>query len=976
VVTLNTLEDTALTAAPYWEAFNPSAGVEKPRAWFRSDARTHNLNGTWRFRLSPHARIEPDLAVETLDDSAWGDIPVPSHWQLEGHGAPAYTNVRYPFPVDPPHVPDENPTGDYRLHFDLPADWRPSTGSGTDRTILRFDGIDSCARVWLNGIELGTTSGSRLPTEFDVTDALRSATSNLLSVRVHQWSAGSYIEDQDMWWMSGIFRDVTLLSRPTQSIDDFFVHADYDHTSGMGTLLVDSSTPARLSVPELGIDSRTGETLTIAVEPWSADLPRLYDATLETDSETVSLRIGFRTVEIVDGVLRVNGRRLQFRGVNRHEFHPDSGRTIDEATMLQDILLMKRHNINAVRTSHYPPHPRFLELCDEYGLWVIDECDLETHGFMPDDSTHMANNPVVDPRWRETLVGRMERMVERDKNHPSIIIWSLGNECGPGDNLAAMAAWARDRDPSRKIHYERDYSSEHVDIYSRMYATHAEVDAIGRREEEPLADPVLDAHRRAQPFILCEYAHAMGNGPGGLTEYQELFEKYPRCQGGFVWEWIDHGLRTTDKHGNEIYGYGGDFGEELHDGNFVADGLLFPDRTPSPGLLEFKKVVEPVRISFDGAGITIANLHETRDLSHLRFEWTLEQEGEQTASGTLDVPTVAAGESVVVPAPALPESSAESWLTVRAVLAADEAWAAAGHEIAWAQLQVADAVPAAASAGDAPVVAADGIHLGDAVFDLLTGTLTSLGGLVVDGPQLEVWRAPIDNDRAFSEDPLETGWRHLGLDRMHTRVIDVALGDDELVVRSRVAPAATNLGLLVTARWSSVGGGVHLHLDVEPEGDWGDTILPRLGVKLTLPQSLGSVEWYGRGPGEAYPDTLKAARIGRFSASVDELQTPYVFPQENGNRIDTRWLTLTDAAGRGLRVTADPVVQFTARRWTSADLDAATHNGELAPRDRIWLNLDIAQTGIGTASCGPGALAKYDLRPAAAHLEVSLTVVS
>ncbi|MDQ1543149.1 MAG: beta-galactosidase [Actinomycetota bacterium] len=979
MVTLHTGEKI-VSPTPYWEAFNPAEGVEEPRAWFDSDARRHSLNGQWRFRLSPHARIEPDFALEDLSDGAWDEIPVPAHWQLQGYGAPAYTNVRYPFPVDPPHVPNENPTGDYRLHFALPADWSAAAANG--RTILRFDGIDSTARVWMNGTELGITSGSRLPSEFDVTDVIRADGDNLLSVRVHQWSAGSYLEDQDMWWMSGIFRDVTLLSRPSKSIDDFFVHADYDHVSGEGTLLVESSIPARLVVPELKIDSTTGEKITVAVEPWSADQPRLYEGTLVTEGEsegegeTVPIRIGFRTVEIVDGVLLVNGRRLQFRGVNRHEFHPETGRTIDEATMLRDVLLMKQHNINSVRTSHYPPHPRFLELCDEYGLWVIDECDLETHGFLPDIEEPIPNNPVVDPRWKDTLVGRMRRMVERDKNHASIIIWSLGNECGPGENLAAMAAWARDRDPSRKLHYERDYSSEHVDLYSRMYPTHAEVDAIGRREEEPLADPVLDAHRRAQPFIMCEYAHAMGNGPGGLTEYQELFEKYPRCQGGFVWEWIDHGLRTKDKFGNDIYGYGGDFGEELHDGNFVADGLLFPDRTPSPGLHEFKKVIEPVRITFGAEGVTVKNLHEMRDLGHLSFGWTLEQEGVEVAAGALEVPAVGAGESVVVALPTLPEVSAEAWLTVRAVLAGDEPWAKAGHEIAWGQLRVAEAastVPAAA--GDVPVALADGIHIGNAVFDSLTGTLRKVGDLVVDGPVLEVWRAPIDNDRAFSREPLEIAWRELGLDRVHQRVDTVAIEGDELVIRSRVAPAATNIALLVTTRWSSVETGLRLHLDVEPQGDWRDVVLPRLGVKMTLPAELGSVEWFGRGPGEAYPDTLKAARVGRFAAGVDDLQTPYVFPQENGNRIDTRWLTLTDEQGSGLRVTADPLVQFTARRWTTEDLDAATHDGELVARDRIWLNLDIAQTGVGTASCGPEALPQYVLRPEVAHLSVTFAVV-
>lgn len=376
--------------------------------------------------------------------------------------------------------------------------------------------------------------------------------------------------------------------------------ADYDPLSGGGTLTADADVPARIMVPELGVEAVTGQAMPVrAVEPWSAESPRLYDGVLASENERIPLRIGFRRVEVTDGVLMVNGRRVLFRGVNRHEFDPDRGRAVTAETMLQDVLLMKRHNINAVRTSHYPPDPYFLGLCDEHGLYVIDECDLETHGFFSGGWNPVPDNPADHPDWRDALVDRMRRMVERDKNHPSIILWSLGNESGRGRNLAAMAEWARRRDPFRPLHYERDWTCRDVDVYSRMYSSHAEVALIGQRQEDPLEDAGLDARRRAMPFILCEYGHAMGNGPGGLSEYQELFEKYPRCQGGFIWEWIDHGIRARGERG-EYFAYGGDFDEPLHDGNFVADGLLFPDRAPSPGLLELKKVIEPVRIARDG----------------------------------------------------------------------------------------------------------------------------------------------------------------------------------------------------------------------------------------------------------------------------------------------------------------------------------------------------------------------------------------
>jgi len=973
-----------LTSVDYLEQFHPVRGALPPRAWYGTDAPSMILSGSWRFRWAGRADGDTLFAAEDFDDSAWDFLPVPSLWQLHGYGRPAYTNVRYPFPVEPPHVPDENPTGDYRVEFEVAAGWQG------EPVVLRFEGVDSCARVWLNGREIGIVSGSRLPLEFDVTADLHYGGPNVLAVRVHQWSSGSYLEDQDMWWLSGIFRDVSLQVRPRGGVDDYFVHADFDHRTGSGRLVVDSPGAVRLLVPELGIDVPAGTVVDMAaVEPWSAELPRLYDGELVTAVERVPLRIGFRTIAIVDGVLQVNGKRILFRGVNRHEFHPDTGRTVSRETMRQDVLLMKQYNINAVRTSHYPPHPYFLELCDEYGLWVIDECDLETHGFVPSPDVYVSLNPAADPRFEANLVDRMRRTVERDKNRPSIVMWSLGNESGAGANLAAMASWAHDRDPSRPLHYERDFNSADVDVYSRMYTPTDEVDEIGRREEPPLDDPELDAHRRAMPFILCEYAHAMGNGPGGLTEYQQLFEKYPRCQGGFVWEWIDHGLHTTAADGREFYAYGGDFGEPLHDGNFVADGLLFPDRTPSPGLFEYKKVIEPVGIDVteltdaDGSAprvVRITNKFDLRDLSHLRFDWRLEDDGLPVAAGTIEVPPVAAHEIVTVPLPAMPAVVGEGWLTVAAVLAADQPYAKEGHEVAWAQLAVSGAPAAALLARVTEIQAAEQptggpLTVGAATFDPDTGVLARLGNLEVEGPRLDVWRAPIDNDRWFSREPQEAGWRYLGLDRMRHRVESIERGATSLIVRTRVAPAASDVALLSTCTWTTVDGGVRLDFDVRPEGPWTG-LLPRLGLRMSVPPALSQVSWFGGGPGEAYADSCRAARIGRFSSTVDDLQTPYVYPQENGNRTQVRWATLVDQAGAGLRVEGSPTFEFTARPWTTEALAAATHTSELVVGDRIWVNLDLAQNGIGSASCGPGVLPQYQLRPDAATLSLVFRIVT
>jgi beta-galactosidase len=899
--------------------YRPSSGLRAPRAALDSDAPRLDLGGHWRFRLSPTADVPDDFAAPAFDDTDWTTLSVPAHWPLHGFGSPAYTNVVYPFPLDPPHPPQENPTGDYRREFDLPQDW-----AGAD-VVLRFDGVESHARVWLNGAELGFFTGSRLPAEFEIGGLLRSGR-NVLAVRVHQWSAGSYLEDQDMWWLPGIFRPVTLQVRPTGGLDDVFVHADFDHTTGMGTLRVDTPTPATVSVPGLGLAAvPTGAPVTVPVLPWTAESPTLYDATVTSAGETVRLRIGFRTVSIVDGVLLVNGRPLDLRGVNRHEFHPDHGRAVPLETMREDVLLMKRHNINAVRTSHYPPQSAFLDLCDEYGLWVIDECDLETHGF---ELVGWRRNPSGDEAWLESYLDRMRRTVERDKNHPSIVLWSLGNESHTGSNLAAMADWTRERDPSRPVHYEGDADCSYVDVHSRMYATHEENDRFGR-EGGPL------------PFVQCEYAHAMGNGPGGLAEYVALFDEHPRCAGGFVWEWIDHGLR----HPEYEYAYGGDYGEPVHDGNFVVDGLLFPDRTPSPGLLDVHKAYEPVRFAFTDDRVEITP--KRGDLSQLRFEWTF-QDG---PSGVFRLPPGGG----VVALPEVPASDGETWLTVRAVLAVDTPWAPAGHEVAWAQHRLADPPVSHARPTFGPQRTSDGITFGKAQFDD-KGRLTSFAGIPVGNPVLDLWRAPTDNDRGAR---LDQTWSATGLDRLTHRVDAVELGES-LVTRARVGAAGTDRGVRVDYEWTPLGDGLLLGLHIEPEGEWPEPIA-RLAVCLSLPPSLDQVRWFGAGPGESYPDTGIANRVGTFESTVDELQTPYIRPQENGRRGEVRWATITDATGRGLRITGMPRFGLTLRRWSSQDLTRAKHRNELTPGPTVELALDAGHQGIGTASCGPGTLPRYEL---------------
>jgi beta-galactosidase len=940
----------------------PGVGTLPPRARFSSSLGQQSLNGDWRFQLSPRLGSAPDgIEAEDFDDSGWSTIPVPSSWPMHGHGSPAYTNVQYPFPLDPPHPPDENPIGDHRLRFDADE-------SLIDGAILRFDGIDNTADVWLNGELLGTTRGSRLPSEFNVSHLLR-ATGNVLVVRVAQWSATSYLEDQDMWWLPGIFRDVTLIATRDDAIRDIFVHAGYAGGRGTLTVDVDSALPATVTVDELGVTAAAGERVELdSVIGWNAEQPKLYAATIRTELETVEIKIGFRTVEVVDTQILINSRPVLFKGVNRHEHHPDLGRVVPRDVVEHELRLMKQHNINAIRTSHYPPHPDLLDLADELGFYVIDECDLETHGF---GMNKWRNNPVADPAWRPALVERMARMVHRDKNHPCIFSWSLGNECGTGDNLKAMAENAREIDSSRLIHYEGDRDSSYVDMYSRMYAPVDEVKKIGERTEEPTSDPVVDDHRRSLPFVLCEYIHAMGNGPGGMSEYQELFDRYPRLVGGFVWEWLEHGIRKQTDDGEQYFGYGGDFGEEVHDGNFVCDGLVSADRVPRPSLIDLKKVYEPIKIEI-GAGwdtITITNKYAFRDLDHLRLDWAAEDAEGRYAAGVLPAIEVPAGQQVtaVLPSEVVAAHKGTGLLTVIARLAEDSPWAREGFEVAWGQAGSVTA-PSEPVTGGVPVSRSpDGLQVGPGVFDPATGRLIELNGVAVDGPKLNIWRAPTDNDNGMDHvikrrDSAKWAWARL--DKIRGRLVTVdEVQDDQghgLVITTRYAAPSYDRHIDVSTTWRSDGSRLSAAVSLDVSGDWGPT-LARIGLDFVLDGSYDTVSWAGNGPGQKYPDTGQAARLGYFRSSVAALQVPYVRPQENG----ARWANQVTLSGGGPEVTIGGAgFAFTARPWSQTALAAAEHTPDLVGDGKLYLTIDHRQQGIGTASCGPGVLPAYRLDPA------------
>ena len=1041
-----------------WEIINDFGVNRLPaRAWFTpytdadvarrmetgSSSLVRSLNGPWRFHYASVPLEAPEnFEQKAFDDSAWDMLPVPSCWQMYGYGRPHYTNVQYPFPVDPPRVPSENPTGSYRRTFVVPADWNGM------QLRLRFDGVDSCFEVYVNGQFVGKGMGSRLPHEFDITKLVTTG-ENILAVRVYQWSAASYLEDQDMWWLSGIFREVSLVALPKLQIADIAIATDFDDACCDAVLRIEATVTnlgakavsgARLDVRLCDADGakvvaskaeltlRAGETRTVSLKSkvtsprkWSDEDPYLYTlvATIKT-SEGGSLmavpqRVGFRKVEIKDGQIQVNGRKVYFRGVNRHEHHPDFGRAVPLSAMIEDILIMKRHNINSVRTSHYPNDPRWYDLCDQYGLYLIDECDLETHGFCLPDWKTWNGNPLDDPAWEAPILDRMRRMVLRDRNHPSVVIWSLGNEAGFGCNHAKMKALANELDPSRPIHYEGDYAMEIADMCSRMYPSVDECETICRAEGDHSPRDLFFLPRdryASKPFILCEYSHAMGNGPGNLKEYWEVIYRQPRFAGGFVWEWLDHGIRCVrGKDGiavvalaatrntpqlspaaghnpdNTFFAYGGDFGDLPNDGNFVIDGLIFPDRKPSPAMSELKQVLAPVLTEAGDLAkgeLRITNRHLFSGLEHLDARWTLLADGEVVQSGVWALPKIAPFKSATVAVPfELPKADArEFWLVVNYALRNDTPWAARGHEIAFAQFQVRAAkavtapsifrqisAPKAKETRDSVMVASDDF---DAILDKRTGMLTSwrVGGqpLLSRGPQASFWRGPTDNDGGKRGVGVAKIWREHGLHALmhHVDAIELAPADagaQRITVRTRVAGPVVKVGIACEYVYTFLPDGtLALEFSGAPWGDW-KCIWPRIGVQMRMPAQMAHARWYGRGPGESYADSKDGQRMGQWSATVDQLFTNYIFPQENGNHIDTRWVAMNDAYGAGLLATAEQPFNFSAHWYDADDLARAGHTYDLVKREYITLNLDLAQTGLGSNSCGPAALPQYELQP-------------
>lgn len=999
-------------------AYSMRTADEARKAWQPSPF-YRSLNGQWKFHWAKSPAERPvDFYKTDFDVSAWNDIPVPSNWELQGYGTPIYSNVRYPHlrqpakivgqvPQDFTAAQEPNPVGSYRTTFTVSKDW-----DGRE-VFLHFDGVESAFYLWINGQKVGYSEDSRLPAEFRITPYLRPG-QNLLAAEVYRWCDGSYLEDQDFWRLSGIFRDVYLFSTPAVHLRDFFVLSDLDaqyqdaqvriaaqlrNLSGetaqrqVRATLVDAKgrkTPLGQSEPAAVEPSQETElTISGAVQApfkWTPETPYLYTIILEVldpqgrTTEVKACRFGFRKVELKDRQFFLNGVSIKLKGVNRHEFDPVRGQAIEIESMVRDIELMKQNNINTVRTAHYPNQPLWYDLCDLYGICLIDEANVESHGM-----GYGRETLARVESWKTAHVDRNVRMVLRDKNHPSIVIWSLGNEAGGGPNFEAAAEAIRALDTSRPIHYERMNSV--ADIDSTMYPS---VDALTAQGNS--ASP--------KPFLMCEYAHGMGNAIGNLQEYWDAIETHPRLIGGCIWDWVDQGLRKyngqTNSDGTKqwFFAYGGDYGDRPNDNNFCCNGVTTPDRAITAKLREVKKVYQYVgfalgQVASDSATVELTNKYFFTDLDRFGVRWQLIEDGRVVKKGSAKLKSAAPGQSVSVTLP-VPQpkfkAGAEYFLNVSLTQRDGELYAPAGHVVACEQFKLPYAVPQASTldlnrlpaltlADRDDTITVKGERF-QAVFSHSAGTLSSLAYNGVEilsdgrGPRLNLFRALVDNDKWMGRDVDRAGIRSLAYSTKSVAAEQLASGI--VRVRCTVDCAGTSgNGMNHTATFTVFGdGSIDVTNQVEPYGNL--SFLPKLGVSLVLSPSLDSLTWLGRGPHESYVDRKRSADVGLYSGSVADQYERYVRPQENGNKTDVRWAALTDKNSKGLLVVTDGTYSISAHHNTADDYDQAKHIDKVVPKDEVYLCIDAAHTGLGGASCGPRPLNKYILNAKPMRFRYSL----
>lgn len=947
------------------------------------------LNGTWKFQyFNSIYDIQDSFFEKNYDTENFDEIQVPSVWQMAGYDTHQYTNIRYPFPFDPPYVPQDIPCGAYVHNFEYSRDEKAS------KAFLNFEGVDSCFYVWINGSYIGYSQVSHMTSEFDVTDVLQDGT-NTVAVLVMKWCDGSYLEDQDKFRMSGIFRDVYILKRPKQAISDYHIKTRIEDMLAKVEIEMKFYSPLNVKI---SIEDRNGAVVALgsiaeegtavleiaSPELWNTENPYLYKLILETENEVIVDHIALRKIEIKDQVIYLNGQKIKFRGVNRHDSDPVTGFTISLEQLTTDLTLMKQHNFNAIRSSHYPNAPFFYEMCDKYGFMVIDEADIEAHGpfmiYRKEDTDYNRfkrwNEMIADdPAWEEAIVDRVKLMVERDKNRFCIVMWSMGNESAYGCNFEKALEWTKNFDPDRITQYEsaryrnydETYDYSNLDVYSRMYPALSEIQEY------------LDKDG-SKPFLLVEYCHSMGNGPGDFEDYFQMIQDNDKMCGGFVWEWCDHAIaHGTAENGKTIYAYGGDHGEEIHDGNFCMDGLVYPDRTVHTGLLEYKNVYRPARvISYDkeSGELVLHNYMDFDDLKdYVKISYELTQDGLVISKGKLPEVSVAPHSEGKINLKINVPESGKCYLKFIYHLKKELPLLDEDHILGFDEIEVSqkDAkcqlaekwVEKTVTDSELQVSEDDTqIHIKGREFaytiDRRTALFTEMkfaGREYLNHPmELNIWRAPTDNDMYIKSE-----WKKAHYDKAYTRAYttEVVQGKHGVKITSHASVVAETVQKIldVTITWKiEAAGKIDADIAVTKDDEFPD--LPRFGVRMFLDKKLSAARYFGMGPQESYCDKHQAASHGLYQANVDDLHEDYIRPQENGSHYDCEYVELNNSR-YGIVVSAENAFSFNASYYTQEELEEKTHNYELTESDSVVFCVDYALNGIGSNSCGPVVLEQY-----------------
>ena len=984
---LNVLHENTMPARAYY--IPASKRMDNLVEHREESDRMQLLNGTWKFQyFTSIYNIKDSFFEKNYDTENFDEIQVPSVWQMAGYDTHQYTNIRYPFPFDPPYVPQDIPCGAYVRNFEYSRDEKAS------KAFLNFEGVDSCFYVWINGSYVGYSQVSHMTSEFDVTDVLQDGT-NTVAVLVMKWCDGSYLEDQDKFRMSGIFRDVYILKRPEQAISDYHIKTRIEDMLAKVEIEMKFYSPLNVKI---SIEDRNGAVVALgsiaeegtavleiaSPELWNTENPYLYKLILETENEVIVDHIALRKVEIKDQVIYLNGQKIKFRGVNRHDSDPVTGFTISLEQITTDLTLMKQHNFNAIRSSHYPNAPFFYEMCDKYGFMVIDEADIEAHGpfmiYRKEDTDYNRfkrwNEKIADdPVWEEAIVDRVKLMVERDKNRFCIVMWSMGNESAYGCNFEKALEWTKNFDPDRITQYEsaryrnydETYDYSNLDVYSRMYPALSEIQKY------------LDKDG-SKPFLLVEYCHSMGNGPGDFEDYFQMIQDNDKMCGGFVWEWCDHAIaHGTAENGKTIYAYGGDHGEEIHDGNFCMDGLVYPDRTVHTGLLEYKNVYRPVRVvSYDkeSGELVLHNYMDFDDLKdYVKISYELTQDGLVISKGILSEFSVAShGEGKTNLKISVPENG-KCYLKLIYYLKKEMPLLEENHILGFDEIEVSqkDAkcqlaekwLEKTATDSELQVNEDDTqIHIKGREFaytiDRRTALFTEMkfaGREYLNHPmELNIWRAPTDNDMYIKAE-----WKKAHYDKAYTRAYttEVVQGKHGVKIASHASVVAETVQKIldVTITWKiDASGKIDADIEATKDGEFPD--LPRFGVRMFLDKKLSDARYFGMGPQESYRDKHQAASHGLYRANVRDLHEDYIRPQENGSHYDCGYVELNNSR-YGMAAFSESTFSFNASYYTQEELEKKTHNYELAESDSVVLCVDYALNGIGSNSCGPVVLDQY-----------------